>query len=199
MPDLLAKKGFRVPDLFVAKGFRVPDLFMTKDFRVPDYSPTKGFRVPDLFAAKGFREPDLFLTNGFRVPDLFVTKGFRVPDLFTGKKALGRAREPANFLAAPAPDFFFKQLRLLIFFPSGSGSCFFFWWLQLPGAKKRLWLLTIGFFGLLTTSNDFFFQPTPGPDFFPKQLRLWLLYFFFEWLRPWFQSAKNPAPVLTIS
>ena len=32
--------------------------------------------------------------------------------------------EPANFLAAPAPDFFFKRLRLslLIFFPSGSGS-----------------------------------------------------------------------------
>ena len=137
MPDLLAKKGFRVPDLFVAKGFRVPDLFMTKDFRVPDYSPTKGFRVPDLFAAKGFREPDLFLTNGFRVPDLFVTKGFRVPDLFTGKKALGRAREPANFLAAPAPDFFFKQLRLLIFFPSGSGSCFFFLVAPAPRGQKK--------------------------------------------------------------
>ena len=45
-----------------------------------------------------------------------------------------RAGEPANFLAAPAlspdfffqaapaPDFFPKRLRLLIFFPSGSGS-----------------------------------------------------------------------------
>ena len=39
-----------------------------------------------------------------------------------------RAREPANFLAAPAPDFFFNRLRLLI-----------------PGDKKnRLRLLTIG-------------------------------------------------------
>ena len=37
-----------------------------------------------------------------------------------------RAGEPANFFPAPAPDFFFKRLRLrlLIFFPSGSGSCF---------------------------------------------------------------------------
>ena len=46
---------------------------------------------------------------------------------------LSRAWEPANFLTAPAPDFFFKrlrlrlQLRLLIFFPSGSGSWYFFW------------------------------------------------------------------------
>ena len=42
-----------------------------------------------------------------------------------------RAGEPANFFAAPAPDFFFKRLRLLIFsqaapapdfYPGGSGS-----------------------------------------------------------------------------
>ena len=33
-----------------------------------------------------------------------------------------RAGEPANFLAAPAPDFFPKLLRLLVFFSSGSGS-----------------------------------------------------------------------------
>ena len=32
-----------------------------------------------------------------------------------------RAGEPSNFLAAPAPDFFPKRLRLLVFF-SGSGS-----------------------------------------------------------------------------
>ena len=42
---------------------------------------------------------------------------------------LSRAGEPANFLAVPAlaPDFFFNRLRLLILFPSGSGSgsCFF--------------------------------------------------------------------------
>ena len=58
-----------------------------------------------------------------------------------------RAGEPANFLAAPAPapDFFFKRLQLLIFFPSGSGSCFFFKLLRLQGDKNtRLRLLTIG-------------------------------------------------------
>ena len=33
-----------------------------------------------------------------------------------------RAGEPANFLAAPAPDFFPKRPRLLVFFSSGSGS-----------------------------------------------------------------------------
>ena len=35
-----------------------------------------------------------------------------------------RAGEPANFLAAPAPDFFSKKLRigLVVFFSSGSGS-----------------------------------------------------------------------------
>ena len=37
------------------------------------------------------------------------------------------AGEPENFLlaSAPAPDFYFKQLQLLNFFPSGSGSWFF--------------------------------------------------------------------------
>ena len=30
-------------------------------------------------------------------------------------KVTTRAWEPANFLAAPAPDFFFKRLRLLVF------------------------------------------------------------------------------------
>ena len=30
--------------------------------------------------------------------------------------------EPANFFAAPAPDFFSKRLQLLVFFSSGSGS-----------------------------------------------------------------------------
>ena len=52
-----------------------------------------------------------------------------------------RAGEPANSFPAPAPDFFFKRLRLLVFFSSGSGS----------GSKEpktpgsdRLRLLTIG-------------------------------------------------------
>ena len=54
-----------------------------------------------------------------------------------------RAGEPANFLAAPAPDCFFKRLRLrpLIFFPSGfgsdSGSLYFFLRLRLRVAKKN--------------------------------------------------------------
>ena len=51
-----------------------------------------------------------------------------------------RAEELANFLAAPAPEFFFKRLRLwLLFFfssGSGSGSCFFFKWLRLQGVKS---------------------------------------------------------------
>ena len=47
-----------------------------------------------------------------------------------------KAGEPANFLAAPAPDFFLKQLRLLIFFPSGSGSWYFFGAARLQGAKN---------------------------------------------------------------
>ena len=39
-----------------------------------------------------------------------------------------RAGEPANFLVAPAPYFFFKRLWLLVFF---------FRWLRLQGAKKK--------------------------------------------------------------
>ena len=56
--------------------------------------------------------------------------------------AASRAGEPANFFPAPAPDFFFKRLRLLIFFPSGSGSGPWFVFqaarLRLQGAKNTL-------------------------------------------------------------
>ena len=38
--------------------------------------------------------------------------------------------------------YFLYRLRLLIFFPSGSGSCFFFKRLRLQGAKNML--LTLG-------------------------------------------------------
>ena len=50
----------------------------------------------------------------------------------------GRAGEPANFLAAPAPppDFFFQAAPAPDFFPSGSGSWFFFKRLRLQGAKN---------------------------------------------------------------
>ena len=49
-----------------------------------------------------------------------------------------RAGELANFLAAPAPDFFFKRLRLrlLIFFPSRSGSSSWYFSFE----RLRLWL-----------------------------------------------------------
>ena len=40
-----------------------------------------------------------------------------------------RAGEPANILAAPAPYFFFKRLRLRLL-------VFFLEWLRLQGAKK---------------------------------------------------------------
>ena len=62
-----------------------------------------------------------------------------------------RVGESANFLAAlaPAPDFFFKKLRLLIFSqaaPAPAHGIFFEpLWLRLQGAKKnQLRLLTIG-------------------------------------------------------
>ena len=58
-------------------------------------------------------------------------------DQITSYEALIRAGEPANFLAAPAPDFFFKRLRLLIFFPSGSGSWFFFRAAPAPRIQKQ--------------------------------------------------------------
>ena len=63
------------------------------------------------------------------------------------KRVVSRAGEPANFFPAPAPDFFFKRLRLrlLIFFPIGSGSCFFFKRLQ-GGKNTRL-------------------RPAPAPDY----------------------------------
>ena len=58
-----------------------------------------------------------------------------------------RAGEPANFLAAPAPDFF-KRLRHLIFFPNGSGSSSWYFFQAAPapaprGQKKRFWVLTM--------------------------------------------------------
>ena len=58
-----------------------------------------------------------------------------------------RAGEPANILAAPALDFFFKRLRLLIFSQAAPASApgFFFkrLRLQFQGAKNTR-LLTIG-------------------------------------------------------
>ena len=52
-----------------------------------------------------------------------------------------RAGEPANFFAASASYIFLNLLRLLIFFPSSSGSWFFIFErlqlrLQSQGAKK---------------------------------------------------------------
>ena len=44
-----------------------------------------------------------------------------------------RAGEPANFLAAPAPDFFFQAAPATYFFP-----VFFFDRLRLQGAKNTL-------------------------------------------------------------
>ena len=59
--------------------------------------------------------------------------------------AKNRAEEPANFLMAmaPAPYFFSKRLRFLIF--SQAPGFFFFERLRLQGAKNmRLRLSTIG-------------------------------------------------------
>ena len=39
---------------------------------------------------------------------------------------LNRLKNYQRFTAGPAPDFFFKQLRLLVVFPIGSGSWYFF-------------------------------------------------------------------------
>ena len=56
--------------------------------------------------------------------------------MFKSRYEIARVGEPANFLAAPAPDFYFKRLRVLIVLPSGSGS-------KEP-KKKQLRLLNIG-------------------------------------------------------
>ena len=54
---------------------------------------------------------------------------------------VNRAGEPANSLAAPAPDFFFKRLRFLTFFQAAPAPDFFptrLWLrLRLQGAKKN--------------------------------------------------------------
>ena len=49
-----------------------------------------------------------------------------------------RAGEPANFLAAPAPaPDFFKTARLLIFVPSGSGPCSWYFFSSGSGSTPR--------------------------------------------------------------
>ena len=64
------------------------------------------------------------------------------------KTVTSRTGKPANFLAAVAPDFFFKRLRLLIFFSQWLWLrllVFFFRAAPAPsGQKNRLRLLTIG-------------------------------------------------------
>ena len=69
-------------------------------------------------------------------------KDLHAEDPDTQRKVNSRGWEPANFLAAPAPDFFFKRLWLLIFSQAAPAPGIFFepLWLQ----KKRLRLLTIG-------------------------------------------------------
>ena len=66
----------------------------------------------------------------------FIHKNMSLYDLYKKYKVYVRAGEPANFFSAPAPDFFFKRLRLLIFFPK----------------RLRLRLLV-------------FFQAAPAPDY----------------------------------
>ena len=72
-----------------------------------------------------------------------------------------RAGEPANFfpVPAPAPDFFFKRLRLLIFF-SVTRVQFPYAFYLLAGLRSRLILPA--------PAPDFFFQasPAPAPRFF---------------------------------
>ena len=48
-----------------------------------------------------------------------------------------RAGEPANFLLAPAPEFFFKRLRLLILFLSSSGSASWFFFQEAPAPRRQ--------------------------------------------------------------
>ena len=80
---------------------------------------------------------------------------------------------PANFLAAPAPDF--SQAAPVhspgIFFSSGSGSVY-------KGPKNRLLLLTIGKVqqNNLFPANVFFLQSAPAPRYQkkPGSDRLWL-------------------------
>ena len=74
--------------------------------------------------------------------------------------------EPANFLAAQAPDFIFQAAPAPApdFFPKRLWLLFFFKPLQLQGANNtRL---------RPAPAPDFFFQAAPPPCFFFKRLRL---------------------------
>ena len=74
-----------------------------------------------------------------------------------------RAEEPANFLAAPAPDFFSKRLRLVVFFK----------WPWLHGAKNtRLRLTSPGKYH--ETQESFLLQrkkKNAGPNLTVKVLK----------------------------
>ena len=50
---------------------------------------------------------------------------------------VSRAGEPANFLAASAPDFFFKRLRLLIFSQTAPATGFFYRAAPAPRSQKK--------------------------------------------------------------
>ena len=101
-------------------------------------------QVELIFVYKNSHQNSMYTYNIYYIC-IYIYKSCE--DQITSYEALIRAGEPANFLAALAPDFFFKRLRLLIFFPSGSGSWFFFERLRLQGSKNsRLRLLGEIFF-----------------------------------------------------
>ena len=87
---------------------------MTVIVKLGKKSKRPPYRTPKNTVIQIISQPSSLQNKGYTLPVfLRLNQIFRVP---------ARAGELANFLAAPAQTFFFKQLRLLIFFPSGSGS-----------------------------------------------------------------------------
>ena len=80
--------------------------------------------------------------GGWKIYISVRTACFIIPYLLS--VYVNQAEEPDNVFAAPAPDFFLKEAQAPVFFPSGSGSWYFFFERLQGGQNMRLRLLTIG-------------------------------------------------------
>ena len=109
-----------------------------------------------------------------------------------------RAGEPANFLSAPAPHFFFKRLRLLVFsqaapapgiffraapaprtfFPSGSGSWFFFQAAPAPTGSGSPALLELQWAKAFSTLTNKQYKHTTAYVLPPRQERTKIFFTF---------------------
>ena len=86
------------------------------------------------------------LTFLFKKKNINYKKNFIIQGKVIVSYGCTQGWEPANFLAAPAPDFFFKRLRLLLFFQAAPAPApgIFLSGFGSKGTKKTgsgLWLL----------------------------------------------------------